>query len=104
MVYFAREPDQQDGMARLMESRSLAKEDNIEQHILDAMISTQSELGIGNFRPRVERDPIKEPSRGAYIGFFSVASLYASLHDIYITVNGNCLPCCISPFATHHYG
>jgi len=22
----------------------------------------------------------------------------------YVTANGNCLPCCISPFATHDYG
>ena len=101
MTYFAQEPDQQYGMARQ------------EEAIFDSALVTQDaiiaecealgrELGIA-FRASGGRD-----ARGSLAAQRSadVAPWRACMRPwttAYITANGNCLPCCISPFSTNDY-
>ena len=61
-----------------------------------------AELGV-HFRASGARDPRRslEAARAA-----DAAPWRACLRPwttAYVTANGNCLPCCISPFATHDY-
>ena len=101
MVYFAREPDQQYGMAR-DGIAIFGKEDNIEQHILDECTRLSSELGI-KFLAAGGRDPINSLAAARTSDFSPWQACMRPWTTAYITVNGNCLPCCISPFATDHY-
>ena len=101
MVYFAKQPDQQFGMAR-DEIAIFGKEDNIEQQIIDECTRLSSELGI-KFLASGGRDPINSLAAARSSDFSPWQACMRPWTTAYITANGNCLPCCISPFATDNY-
>jgi MoaA/NifB/PqqE/SkfB family radical SAM enzyme len=101
MVYFAGKPDQQYGMAR-EDLAIFGKEDDAEQRIIDACTQLSSELGI-NFLASGGRDPINSLAAARPADFAPWQSCMRPWTTAYITANGNCLPCCISPFATDNY-
>ena len=101
MVYFARQPDQQFGMAR-DKIAIFGKEDNIEQQIIDECTQLSSELGI-KFLASGGRDPINSLAAARSSDFSPWQACMRPWTTAYITANGNCLPCCISPFATNDY-
>jgi len=101
MTFFAGEPDQQYGMAR--EALAIFDSALAEQEAVIAECEQLSaELGVA-FRASGGRD-----GRGSLAAQRSAdaAPWRACLRPwttAYITANGNCLPCCISPFTTSDY-
>lgn len=101
MTFFASEPDQQYGMAR----ESLAIFDTAlaqQEAIIAECEALSAEVGVA-FRASGGRD-----GRGSLAAQrpADVAPWRACLRPwttAYITANGNCLPCCISPFTTSDY-
>ena len=101
MVYFARQPDQQYGMA-CNEIAIFGKEDNVEVKIIDECTRFSSELGI-RFLASGGRDPINSLAAARLADFSPWQACMRPWTTAYITANGNCLSCCISPFATDDY-
>ena len=101
MTFFASEPDQQYGMAR--ESLAIFDSALTEQEAIIAECDRLSgTLGVA-FRASGGRD-----GRGSLAAQRSAeaAPWRACLRPwttAYVTANGNCLPCCISPFTTNDY-
>jgi MoaA/NifB/PqqE/SkfB family radical SAM enzyme len=101
MTYFAREPEQQYGMAR--QAYAVFGHEYAEQQKIIAECETLSDdLGI-DFRAAGARDP-----RGSLAAARSAddkpwQECMRPWTAAYVTANGNCLPCCISPFATNDY-
>ena len=101
MTFFAGEPDRQYGMAR----ESLAIFDTAlaqQEAIIAECERLSAELGVA-FRASGGRD-----TRGSLAAQRPAAAApwRACLRPwttAYITANGNCLPCCISPFTTSDY-
>ena len=101
MVFFASEPDAQYGMAR----EALAVFDTalaLQEAIIAECEALSTQLGVA-FRASGARDArdslAAQRSREA-------APWRACLRPwttAYVTANGNCLPCCISPFTTNDY-
>ena len=101
MVYFATEMDQQYGMAR----DGLAifgKDDNAEERIIEECTKLSSNLGI-SFLASGARDPVNSLAAARPADFAPWQACMRPWTTAYITANGNCLPCCISPFATNDY-
>ena len=101
MVYFARQPDQQYGMA-CNEIAIFGKEDNVEVKIIDECTRLSSELGI-RFLASGGRDPINSLAAARLADFSPWQACMRPWTTAYITANWNCLSCCISPFATDDY-
>ena len=101
MVYFARKPDQQYGMAR-DNLAIFGKEDNEEERIIEECTKLSSDLGV-NFLASGGRDPISSFASARPSDFAPWQACMRPWTTAYITANGNCLPCCISPFATDDY-
>jgi MoaA/NifB/PqqE/SkfB family radical SAM enzyme len=102
MVYFAREPEKQYGMAR-GELAIFGQDQSEEDRIIDECMALSRELGI-NFLASGARDPISSLAAARPSDFTPWQSCMRPWTTAYITANGNCLPCCISPFATDDYG
>jgi len=101
MTYFSQEPEQQYGMARHELSIFDSALDQQEEIIVECEALSE-ELGVV-FRASGARD-----ARGSLTAQRSAVS--APWHSCqrpwttaYITANGNCLPCCISPFSANDY-
>ena len=101
MVYFAGEQERQYGMAR-EELAIFGQDARRQEEIITTCEALSQELGVA-FRASGARDPRS-----------SLAAARASLEapwqacmrpftTAYVTANGNCLPCCISPFTTADY-
>jgi MoaA/NifB/PqqE/SkfB family radical SAM enzyme len=101
LVYFAGQPDQQYGMAR-DNLAIFGKEEETEQRIIDECTGLSSELGI-TFLASGGRDPINSLAAARPADFAPWQACMRPWTTAYITANGNCLPCCISPFATDDY-
>jgi MoaA/NifB/PqqE/SkfB family radical SAM enzyme len=101
LVYFAGEPDKQFGMAR-DEQALFAQPNSLEVNALEACAELSRELGI-DFRASGARDPLSSlaAARPAHCAPWS--ECLRPWTTAYVTANGNCLPCCIAPFATDCY-
>jgi MoaA/NifB/PqqE/SkfB family radical SAM enzyme len=101
MTYFSQEPEQQYGMAR----HELAVFDAVldrQEEIIVACEALSEQLGVA-FRASGARDAraslaARRPAESA-----PWRACLRPWTTAYITANGNCLPCCISPFSTTQY-
>ena len=101
MVYFAGEPEKQYGMAR-EELAIFGQDENEEDRIIEECTALSNELGI-NFLASGGRDPINSFAAARPSDFAPWHACMRPWTTAYVTANGNCLPCCISPFATDDY-
>lgn len=102
MVYFARDPKLQYGMART-DLAIFGQDDQSEEEVLAECAQLSSSLGI-RFLASGGRDPISSLAAARPADFAPWQACMRPWTTAYITANGNCLPCCISPFATNDYG
>ena len=101
MVYFASEPEKQYGMAR-DEAAIFGKDENEEDRIIEECTQLSYSLGI-NFLASGGRDPVNSLAAARTADFAPWQACMRPWTTAYVTANGNCLPCCISPFATNDY-
>ncbi|MGA2490062.1 MAG: radical SAM protein [Anaerolineales bacterium] len=101
MVYFAKEPQKQFGMARA-ELAIFGRDGNREDEILQECTRLSAELGI-KFVASGGSNPINSLAAATSADFAPWQACMRPWTCAYVTANGNCLPCCISPFATDEY-
>jgi MoaA/NifB/PqqE/SkfB family radical SAM enzyme len=101
MVYFANEPEHQFGMARQERAIFDAGHDEQEQ-VIAACEQLSAKLGVA-FRASGARDPRSSLAAVRQAGATPWHACMRPWTTAYVTANGNCLPCCISPFATQDY-
>jgi MoaA/NifB/PqqE/SkfB family radical SAM enzyme len=101
MTYFAQEPDQQYGMAR-QELAIFGPDHDYQEEIIAQCEALSSELGL-DFRAAGARDPRHSLEAARPADFTPWQTCMRPWTTAYVTANGNCLPCCISPFATYNY-
>jgi MoaA/NifB/PqqE/SkfB family radical SAM enzyme len=101
LVYFAGETDQQFGLAR-DDLAIFGKDDDAEERIIEECMQLSSELGI-NFQASGGRDPVNSLAAARPADYAPWQACMRPWTTAYVTANGNCLPCCISPFATDDY-
>ena len=101
MVYFAGEPQAQYGMAR-DELGIFGSENEYQEKIITDCAELSSKLGIA-FQASGARDPISSLAAARSSDFAPWKECLRPWTSAYVTANGNCLPCCISPFATNDY-
>ena len=101
MTFFSQEPDEQYGMARqetaIFDSALAQQEEVIAQ-----CEAISEELGV-HFRAsgaRGARDSLAAQRPAEQAPWRACLRPWTTA---YVTANGNCLPCCISPFATNDY-
>ncbi len=101
MVYFAREPEQQYGFAR--DDRAIfGPEHDYQEEIIATCEALSAELDL-DFRASGARDPRNSLAAARPADFTPWQACLRPWTTAYVTANGNCLPCCISPFATGDY-
>jgi MoaA/NifB/PqqE/SkfB family radical SAM enzyme len=101
MVYFAGEADEQYGMARA--DQAIFGPDHAFQEMVVAECEALSQtLGI-DFRASGARNPRESLAAAGTLANAPWQACMRPWTTAYITANGNCLPCCISPFATQDY-
>jgi MoaA/NifB/PqqE/SkfB family radical SAM enzyme len=101
MVYFAHAPHEQYGMAR-QETAIFGKDSDTQEKVIEACAHLSLELGV-DFRASGARDPQSSLAAARSEDFAPWQACLRPWTTAYVTANGNCLPCCISPFATHDY-
>ncbi len=101
LVYFANEPDEQFGMAR-NEKAIFGKDGDFEEQVIEQCTRLSAELGI-DFRASGARDPLNSLAAARPADFAPWQACMRPWTTAYVTANGNCLPCCVSPFATNDY-
>lgn len=101
MVYFAGEPEKQYGMAR--DDLAIFGQDQTEEdRIIEECTALSGTLGI-RFLASGGRDPVNSLAAARPSDFTPWHACMRPWTTAYVTSNGNCLPCCISPFATDDY-
>ena len=101
LVYFAGEREKQYGMAR-GELAIFGQDETEEDRIIEECIELSAKLGI-SFLASGARDPINSLAAARPSDFAPWQACMRPWTTAYVTSNGNCLPCCISPFATDDY-
>ncbi len=101
LVFFAQDPGKQYGMAR-EDLAMFGKEDRYEEEVIAACATLSAELGI-DFRASGARDPLSSFAAARPADFGPWQACMRPWTTAYVTATGNCLPCCISPFATDDY-
>jgi len=101
LVYFAREPGDQFGMAR-DDLAIFGQDQDEEDQIIETCARLSDQLGI-DFRASGGRDPLNSLAAARPADFMPWQACLRPWTTAYVTANGNCLPCCISPFATNDY-
>lgn len=101
LVYFAGEPQKQYGMAR-DELTFFGRDEKEEDRIIEECTELSARLGI-RFLASGGRDPINSLAAARSSDFTPWQACMRPWTTAYVTANGNCLPCCISPFATDDY-
>lgn len=101
LVYFAQEPEKQFGMAQ-DELAIFGKTKVLEDEIIETCTQLSGELGI-DFRASGARDPLNSLAAARPADFAPWVECMRPWTTAYVTALGNCLPCCISPFATDQY-
>jgi MoaA/NifB/PqqE/SkfB family radical SAM enzyme len=101
MTFFANEPEAQFGLAQT-EYAIFGNDHAVQERVIAECEALSAELGVA-FRASGARDPrssfaaAKSPDERPW------QACLRPWTTAYITANGNCLPCCISPFATNDY-
>ena len=101
MVYFAGQPEQQYGMARAALA-IFGEEDANEARVIEECTQLSAGLGI-TFLASGGRDAKNSLEAARPADLSPWQACLRPWTTAYVTVHGNCLPCCISPFATHDY-
>ena len=101
MVYFARNPDEQYGMAK-DEKAIFGKDSDYQEEVIQECTLLSDQLGV-DFRASGARDPLNSFAAARPEDFAPWQACLRPWTTAYVTANGNCLPCCISPFATDDY-
>ena len=101
MVFFAGQPDQQYGMAR-NDLAFFGDTLNEEEAIIQDCTRLSADLGI-KFLASGAPDPISSMAAARQADYAPWQACLRPWTTAYVTANGNCLPCCISPFATSDY-
>ena len=101
MVYFARHHDEQYGMAR-DEMAIFGKDSDYQEKVIEDCTLLSRALGV-DFRASGARDPLNSFAAARPEDFAPWRACLRPWTTAYVTANGNCLPCCISPFATNDY-
>jgi len=101
MTYFAQEPEQQYGMAR-QKLAIFGPDHDYQEEVIAECEALSTELGL-DFRAAGARDPRGSLEAARSADFAPWQECMRPWTTAYVTANGNCLPCCISPFATHEY-
>ncbi|MFC1879088.1 radical SAM protein [Chloroflexota bacterium] len=101
MTYFSQEPEQQSGMAK-DELAIFGEAQELQERIIVECESLSAELEI-DFLASGARDARNSLAAARPSDFAPWQACMRPWTTAYITANGNCLPCCISPFATHDY-
>jgi len=101
MVFFARDSAKQYGMAKDKKA-IFGKDRTDEDKIIEACTQLSNELGV-DFRASGAREPLNSLAAARQEDFAPWQACLRPWTTAYVTANGNCLPCCISPFATNDY-
>ncbi len=101
LVYFAGKSEQQFGLAR-EDLAIFGQDDRAEDQIIDECTQLSAELGV-TFLASGGRDPVNSLAAARKSDFSPWNACMRPWTTAYVTANGNCLPCCISPFATDDY-
>lgn len=101
MTFFAREEADQYGMARA-EYAIFGQRDDEQAAVIAECEALSATLGI-QFRASGARDPRNSLAAARPPDDAPWQACLRPWTTAYITANGNCLPCCISPFATNDY-
>ncbi|MDR3576853.1 MAG: radical SAM protein [Anaerolineaceae bacterium] len=101
LVYFAQDSEKQFGMAR-DELAIFGKVQEIEAEVLKTCTQLSAELGI-DFRASGARQPLNSLAAARPADYAPWQECLRPWTTAYVTANGNCLPCCIAPFATDKY-
>jgi MoaA/NifB/PqqE/SkfB family radical SAM enzyme len=101
MVYFAGQPDQQFGMAR-DDLAIFGRDDDAEAGVIQECTQLSVSLGI-KFLASGGRDARNSLAAARPADLNPWQACLRPWTTAYVTANGNCLPCCISPFATRDY-
>jgi MoaA/NifB/PqqE/SkfB family radical SAM enzyme len=102
MTFFSQEQDQQYGLARRAYGVFGGDYERQEAIILECE-RLSAELGC-DFRAAGARDPRNSFAAALTADDRPWQACLRPWTTAYISANGNCLPCCISPFATSDYG
>ena len=100
-TYFSQEPDEQYGMARQNEAIFGAHLD-LQEEVVAECETLSAELGVG-FLASGAREARSSLAAAREADFAPWQVCMRPWTTAYVTANGNCLPCCISPFATSDY-
>ena len=101
MVFFASEQDQQFGMAR-DDLAIFGQAEQRQEEIIAGCEALSADLGVA-FRASGARDPRNSLAAARTAVSAPWQACMRPFTTAYITANGNCLPCCISPFTTADY-
>lgn len=101
MTFFGSEPEQQYGMAR-QELAVFGEDAKVQEEIIAECEALSAALGL-DFRAAGARDPRNSLAAARQAEQRPWQACLRPWTTAYITANGNCLPCCISPFATNDY-
>lgn len=101
MTFFGSEPEQQYGMAR-QELAVFGEDAEAQEEIIAECEALSAALGL-DFRAAGARDPRNSLAAARQAEQRPWQACLRPWTTAYITANGNCLPCCISPFATNDY-
>jgi MoaA/NifB/PqqE/SkfB family radical SAM enzyme len=101
MVYFAGQPGQQYGMARAALA-IFSEEADAEAEVIEECTRLSAEFGI-KFLASGGRDAKNSLAAARPADASPWLACLRPWTTAYVTANGNCLPCCISPFATSDY-
>ena len=101
LVFFAQEPGAQYGMA-VNKLAIFGKTDAEQEEIIAECESLSAQLGV-RLSASGARDPRSSLAAAGPADYSPWQNCTRPWTTAYVTANGNCLPCCISPFATHNY-
>jgi MoaA/NifB/PqqE/SkfB family radical SAM enzyme len=101
MTYFSQEPEQQYGMAR-QDLTIFGAHFDLQEQIIAECEALSAELGV-SFLASGARDARNSLAAARTSDFTPWQACMRPWTTAYVTATGNCLPCCISPFATHDY-
>lgn len=101
MTYFAQEPQEQYGMAR-QDLAIFGPDHDYQEEVIAECEALSTELGL-DFRAAGAREPRHSLEAARPADFAPWQECMRPWTTAYVTANGNCLPCCISPFSTHDY-
>jgi MoaA/NifB/PqqE/SkfB family radical SAM enzyme len=106
MVYFAHEPEEQRGMAipdlAIFGVNGSGEDLELQEQVIAECERISQSLGI-EFRASGARDARNSLAAARKPDYAPWQACMRPWTTAYVTANGNCLPCCISPFATHDY-